>query len=49
LFIAAACNEKADMENEENKQYPCAYDLDNIICVASVGINGTFSEDFSNY
>jgi hypothetical protein len=36
LFIAAAGNEKADMEIEENKQYPCAYDLDNIICVGSV-------------
>jgi hypothetical protein len=36
LFIAAAGNSHANMEFNKNKQYPCAYDLDNIICVASV-------------
>ena len=49
LFIAAAGNEKANMEIEDNKQYPCAYDLDNIICVASVKQSGEFSTRFSNY
>jgi hypothetical protein len=37
------------MEIEDNKQYPCAYDLDNIICVASVKQSGEFSTRFSNY
>ena len=49
LFIAAAGNEKANMEIEENKQYPCAYDLDNIICVASVWKEWNIFNEFSNF
>ena len=46
LFIAAAGNDSQDVD--ENKVYPCAYDLDNIICVASVSNDNNLSY-FSNY
>ncbi|MBD3244425.1 MAG: S8 family serine peptidase [Candidatus Moranbacteria bacterium] len=46
LFIAAAGNNSND--NSINPFYPCNYDLENIICVASVNGDGTLSS-FSNY
>ncbi len=49
LFIAAAGNEKINIDKDnESKIYPCAYELDNIICVASVS-NGDTLSYFSNY
>jgi subtilisin family serine protease len=39
LLVAAAGNEHQDTDKSENFYYPCAYRLDNIICVASININ----------
>ena len=46
LFIAAAGNEGINIDT--NSIYPCAYDLDNIICVASIWNTDNISS-FSNY
>jgi subtilisin family serine protease len=46
LFIAAAGNDF--INNDEYPFYPCAYDLDNIICVAATDQNDNLA-DFSNY
>ena len=50
LFITAAWNDyKKDIDNmPEYNTYPCMYDFDNVICVASVDRNWNLSA-FSNY
>jgi len=50
LFVTAAWNDyKKDIDNiPEYKTYPCMYDYDNIICVASIDNNWELSA-FSNY
>ena len=47
LFVAAAGNEWDDVDVLE-KVYPCSYDLDNIICVASIDRDWSISS-FSNH
>ncbi|MBQ4479809.1 MAG: S8 family serine peptidase, partial [Victivallales bacterium] len=46
LFIAAAGNETND--NDAQPNYPCGFDLDNIIAVAATDSNDALA-DFSNY
>ena len=50
LFITAAWNDyKKDIDNDpEYETFPCMYDFDNIICVASIDKNWDLSS-FSNY
>ncbi len=38
LLVAAAGNEKSDGDAADNYYYPCAYRLDNIICVAATTV-----------
>lgn len=38
LLVAAAGNERQNTDLAENYYYPCAYKLDNIICVAAINI-----------
>jgi hypothetical protein len=46
LFIVAAGNDGSD--NDASSTYPCVYDVQNIICVASITSTGAFSS-FSNW
>lgn len=46
LFVAAAGNDASD--NDMNPQYPCSYDVSNILCVASTD-NRDSRSSFSNY
>jgi large repetitive protein len=46
LLVAAAGNDSAD--NDSHSQYPCNYDLPNVVCVASSTQQDTLSS-FSNY
>jgi thermitase len=39
LFVAAAGNERQDIDLVENHYYPCSYRLNNMICVSSTDIN----------
>lgn len=39
LLVAAAGNERQNSDLPENYYYPCAYRLDNIICVAAINIH----------
>lgn len=39
LLVAAAGNDKSDGDKSENYYYPCAYRLDNIICVSALNIH----------
>jgi thermitase len=51
LFIAAAGNGGDDGVGDDNDragQYPCAYDLDNVLCVAAVDATDALAP-FSNY
>lgn len=49
LFVVAAGNEHMDVDSDVNNLvYPCSYDLDNIICVASIDENWNISS-FSNF
>ncbi|MFA5948322.1 MAG: S8 family serine peptidase [Candidatus Gracilibacteria bacterium] len=47
LFVTAAGNQSANVDT--SPIYPCAHDLDNIICVAASDMNDNFAADFSNY
>lgn len=38
LLVAAAGNERQNSDLPENYYYPCAYRLDNIVCVAAINI-----------
>ncbi len=38
LIVAAAGNERQDADQPENYYYPCAYKMENIICVAATNI-----------
>jgi thermitase len=40
LLVAAAGNDHRDSDIQRNYYYPCAYHLDNVICVASIDIHG---------
>lgn len=46
LFVAAAGNSSND--NDSKAEYPCGYDVDNVISVAAVDPRGALA-DFSNY
>lgn len=46
LFVVAAGNEGVD--NDATPTYPCAYDLDNVVCVAATGRSDTLAS-FSNF
>jgi subtilisin family serine protease len=46
LFVVAAGNDGAD--NDTTPEYPCDYDLANIVCVAASGHDDTLAS-FSNY
>jgi subtilisin family serine protease len=46
LFITAASNES--INNDKKPLYPCNYDINNIVCVASTDSNDNLSS-FSNY
>jgi Subtilase family/Thrombospondin type 3 repeat len=48
LFVVAAGNEGQDNDNSNTAQYPCAYDLDNILCVGASDGNEARA-DFSNF
>jgi thermitase len=48
LVVAAAGNDTLDLDAPGNDVYPCEFDLDNILCVASVSPNGSLST-FSNF
>ncbi len=39
LLVAAAGNEKSNGDDASNYYYPCAYKLDNIVCVAAINVN----------
>lgn len=41
LIVAAAGNEKSNVDSPENYYYPCAYRLDNIVCVAATNIRNS--------
>jgi thermitase len=40
LVVAAAGNEKQNIDIEGNQYYPCSYKLDNIICVSGINVHG---------
>lgn len=46
LVVAAAGNEAANVD--ETPTYPCAYELDNVLCVAAIGNTGNLAW-FSNF
>jgi subtilisin family serine protease len=46
LFVVAAGNDGAD--NDTHPQYPCNYDLPNVVCVAATGQRDSLA-GFSNY
>jgi subtilisin family serine protease len=46
LFVAAAGNRSND--NDSNPEYPCGYQVDNVISVAAIDPRGLLA-DFSNY
>ena len=46
LFVVAAGNDGAN--NDATPEYPCDYDLANVVCVAATGHDGTLAS-FSNY
>ena len=51
LFVAAAGNGGSDSvgdNNEQTPQYPCNYDVDNVVCVAATDKNDSLA-GFSNY
>lgn len=43
LMIVAAGNNHEDLDRVGSKYYPCSYGLPNVLCVASIDVNGNLS------
>jgi len=48
IVVAAAGNERSNIDIKDNYYYPCAYRLENIICVTAININNQILPS-SNY
>jgi subtilisin family serine protease len=48
LFVAAAGNDKVDVDGLGSSFYPCAYPNTNVVCVAATDVSGNLSY-YSNY